>query len=153
MFITDFKHMLRDLPFESDGYDAFMEHIANEEAVVKPTNAFIKRTTDYSLSKIGVPPSSTDPNPRVILAAIAITRFPIETLETPEEPHQFTLHNQSTKLLLAIDRVLRDHNEAEDDTAEDFLPTATASQFLTSLGEYHAAWSEWFAHDTWASEE
>jgi hypothetical protein len=147
MFIANFKQTLQNLPVEDDGYDALMQHMSNEEAVVAPTTAFLRRITDFAIAKVGLPPTPTYPCTRITLAAIAITRFPIETLTSPEEPLPFTLLTYATKLLITIDRVLHEHSASENDTEEDFLPLATAAQFLAALGEYHAAWADWFNHD------
>ena len=147
MFITNFKQALQGLPVEAEGYDALMQHLSNDEAVIEPTTAFLRRTIDYAVAKVGLPSTPTYPCTRTTLIAIAITRFPMETLTTPEEPLPFTLLTYATKMLITIDRVLHEHSPLEDDTAEDFLPMTTAALFLAALGEYHAAWADWFNHD------
>ena len=151
MFIYNFNQMLRQLPTEADGYDAFMHHISNKRAVLDPTAEFLSRMITYALARADAastpPPTTAAPpsaNPKVLLAAFAITRFPIETLARPEEPVPLTLLNKAMNLLLAIGRVISEHNPHVDDASDDLLPKATALRFLSALGEYRAAWTEWF---------
>ena len=151
MFVTNFKQMLKTLPNNNhdseDAHDAFMAHISDNDTVVAPTNEFMTRVTNYSMKKINAPVSSTISttlNPKIVLAAFAMTRFPIETLRTPEKPIQLTLLNKAMNLLQSIQAILREHSPAEDDTADDFLPHATAAHFIGTLGEYRAAWAVWW---------
>ena len=69
-------------------------------------------------------------------------RFPIETLQTPELPLQFSLLNKAENLLETIDRILHEHSADEDDTAPDLIPPDTTTLFLTALVEFHAAWAD-----------
>ena len=144
MFITNFKHALRALPTEKDGHDAFMHHIQNTEPLIHSTEEFLERVTNYSLAKVHAPISKSDHNPRILLCAFAMTRFPIESLRTPEQPLQLTLLNKAMNLLLAIDCVVHEYG-VEDDTQEDFLSHNNAIRFLHALGEYRAMWAEWCA--------
>jgi hypothetical protein len=143
MFIHNFNQMLRQLPTEADGYDAFMHHISDKEAVIDPTSEFLTRMTAYAQAETA-PHQAQNANPRVLLAAFAITRFPIETLARPEEPVQLTLLNTAMNLMLAIGRIMSEHNPHADDTSDDLLPKTTALRFLNALGEYRAAWTEWY---------
>ena len=152
MFIQHFNQLLRQLPTEADGYDAFMRHISDKHAVLDPTAEFLTRMITYALagadaaanSTTTPPPPPPSANPKVLLAAFAITRFPIETLARPEEPVPLTLLNKAMNLLLAIGRVISEHNPHVDDASDDLLPKATALRFLNALGEYRAAWTEWY---------
>jgi hypothetical protein len=145
MFIRNFNQMLRTLPAEADGYDAFMLHISNKETVLDPTSDFLTRMTNYALARADTTPQPTpNANPKVLLAAFAITRFPIETLAKPEEPVQLALLNKAMNLVLAIGRIISEHNPSTDDASDDLLPRTTALRFLHALGEYRAAWTEWY---------
>jgi hypothetical protein len=148
MFITNFKRMLHSLPTENAGHAAFMAHIADKEAVVKPTAEFLLKMTNYALEKIQAPIPVKDPNPRLLMAAFAIMRFPVETLRTPEGPIQFSLLNKTTNLLEIIDRILHEHSPEEDDTMPDLIPADVTALFLTALVEYHAAWTEFSNQET-----
>jgi hypothetical protein len=157
MFITDFKRVLAALPAanHADGLDAFMQHISDNENVVQPTKAFLAHITNRALARLNAAPApAADHNPRILLAAFAMTRFPIETLRTPEEPLQLTLLTKAMNLLLAIDRVLHEHGpdegKEEDDAASSspvLLSAEVSALFLRALGEYRSVWAEW-----WASE-
>jgi hypothetical protein len=147
MFITNFKRMLLALPDSDEGHAVFMAHIANKEAVIKPAAEFFDRITTYALIKTQASVPLRRPNPRMLITALAIQRFPIEMLHTTEEPLQFSLINKTENLLETLDRILHEHNPEEDDTAPDLIPADTTALFLTALIEYHAAWVEWSAHD------
>ena len=151
MFVTNFKQMLKTLPNNNntddaeEAHDIFMAHISDNELVVNPTDEFVTRVAKYSLKMIDAPPPTTSTlNPRIVLAALAMTRFPIETLRTLEQPTQLTLLNKAMNLLQSIDCILREHNPAEDDTADDFMPPTTAANFACALGEYRVAWAIWW---------
>jgi hypothetical protein len=145
MFIRNFNQMLRTLPAEADGYDAFMLHISNKETVLDPTSDFLTRMTNYALARADTTPQPTpNANPKVLLAAFSITRFPIETLAKPEEPVQLALLNKAMNLVLAIGRIISEHNPGADDASDNLMPTATALLYLRALGEYRAAWTEWY---------
>lgn len=155
MFLSNFKRTLQSLPTQEDGYAAFMAHIERpEEGVADAAMAFLTRVTIYSLRRIGcgaplqtpllrAPIVAGDLNPHAMIAAIAVTRFPVETLERPEEPIPFTLLTRAHRLLLAVDRVLHEHSPSEDDAADDLLPDPVAIQFLSALEAYRDAWDEW----------
>ena len=147
MFITEFKRVLRSFPPEEAGHETFMAHISNQMTVIAPTAEFFTRITNYALEKTQSPVPVSRPNPRMLIAAFAMKRYPVELLRTPEQPLQFTLLNKAENLLETVDSILREHDPAEDDTAPDLIPVVTTTLFLTALVEYHAAWSEWSAHD------
>ncbi len=96
------------------------------------------RITNYALNK--TQSRSLHYDPRLLLTAFAITRFPIETLGAPEEPLRFTLLGKAFEFLEQIDKVLLGCSEAEDDTADDFLDEGTAAEYLHALKEFHNTW-------------
>jgi hypothetical protein len=147
MFITNFKRVIRSFPPEEAGHEALVAHISNKDTVIDPIAEFFTRITRYALEKTQAPALATGPNPRMLMAALVMKRFPVEMLQTPEEPLQFTLLNKAENLLETIDSILREHNPTEDDTAPDLIPAVTTTLFLTALVEYHAAWTDWSAYD------
>jgi hypothetical protein len=147
MFITNFKRVIQSFPPEEAGHEAFMAHISNKDTVIDPTAEFFTRITHYALEKTQAPIPVTRPNPRMLIAAFAMKRFPVELLQTPEGPLQFTLLNKAENLLETVDSILREHNPTEDDSAPDLIPVFTTTLFLTALVEYHAAWTDWSAQD------
>jgi hypothetical protein len=75
-----------------------------------------------------------------MLTAFSITRFPIETLDTPEEQYLFTLIDKAWKYLQGVDIILYVHHAAEDVTVDDFVDNETASEYLDALNEFRNAW-------------
>ena len=147
MFITDFKRVLHAFPSEGAGHIALIHYLSNEESVIAPTAEFFTRITNYALEKTQAPMLVRRANPRMLLAAFVMKRFPTETLNTPEQPLQFTLLNKAENFLETIDCILHEHDPAEDDSAPDLIPAITTSLFLTALVEYHAAYVVWARQD------
>ncbi len=144
MFVTEFKRMLQNLPTCEAGYDAFMQCIDQNESFRRPATDFFMRVTNYALNKSQPASESSAPvhyDPRIFLTAFAISRFPIEILVHPEEPLRFTVLNKAIEFLGQVDVVLYVMNPAEDDAADDFLDTETATEYLQALNEFHNAWT------------
>jgi hypothetical protein len=141
MFVTAFKEMLHRLPSHEAGYDAFRGYIDHCD---NPAVEFFARVTNYALNKsqpIDSAPVHYDP--RFLMTAIAISRFPLETLIAPEEPLRFTLLDKAMKFIEAVDNVLKaTSNRSEDDASDDFLDVQTATEYLHALNAFHAAWTE-----------
>ena len=138
MFVSDFKNMLQTLPARELGHSAFIERIQHEDNFYNPATEFFRRVTNYAVNKTQGRFEHYDP--RLLLTAFAISRFPIETLGAPEEPLRFTLLAKAFEFLEQIDKVLLGCSNAEDDTADDFLDAETAAEYLHSLNELHSTW-------------
>lgn len=141
MFVTEFKRMLQHFPDREAGFDAFMQRIEQDRAIRDTTSEFFSRVTNYALNRA----TAVDSAPllydsRLLLTALAISRFPIEILGSPEEPVRFTLLNKAVEFLGAIDVVLYVLNPAEDDASDDFLDSETCAEYLLALNEFHRAW-------------
>ena len=147
MFITNFKRVLASFPSEEAGHLALMQFLSNKETVVDPTAEFFTRITNYALEKTQAPMLVTGANPRMLLAAFAMKRFPVELLHTPEQPLQFTLLTKAENFIETISFILREHDPEEDDTAPDLLPSVATVLFLSALVEYHATYVEWAKQD------
>jgi hypothetical protein len=84
-----------------------------------------------------------DYDPRFLLTAFSVTRFPIETLGNPEEPYRFTLIDKAWKYHQVVDIILYVHHAAEDVSVDDFVDDETASEYLDALNEFCCR--AWFA--------
>ena len=152
MFVTEFKTLLQTLPCQEEGISVLLERIQQTDKF----NEFFIRITNYSLNKSQSSGNLLSPvlyDPHLFQIAFVISRFPVETLDTPEEPLRFTLLNKAIEFLGATDSVLYVCSHAEDDSADDFLDSETAADFLLALNEFHNAWNvlrsegkmnEWF---------
>ena len=142
MFVTHFKNTLKTLPNRDEGCDAFMRCIGhNEGQFSQAADVFFKLVTNYAIRRSSLPNIlPIDYDPRFLLTAFSITRFPIETLGTPEEPYRFTLIDKAWKYLQVVDIILHVHHAAEDVTVDDFVDDETASEYLDALNEFRNAW-------------
>ena len=139
MFVGVFKEFLGSLPGRDARYNALKEHLRGQESFSNPAAEFFIRLTNYAASRAPVP-SATHYDPRLLLTAICMTRFPVDILGQPEEPIRFTLLNSAWKLLRVVDTILCTHSEAEDDSQDDFVSPALCLDYMLALNEFHAAW-------------
>ena len=136
MFVSDFKQVLTTLPMQEDGYDTFMLHIQEGSLFSRVATEFFIRVTNYALSKS--PHSDSAPvqyDSDLLSVLFAVSRFPIEMLDQPEEPLRLTLFIKTIGFLEALDAVLFMHSVCEDDTSDEFLDGDTASRYLHTLNE------------------
>ena len=139
MFVAAFKEMLGSLPPRDAGYNATVQRLSEEDCFSNPAAEFFTRLTNYASSRSPAP-GATHYDPRLLLTALCMTRFPIQTLGIPEEPLRFTLLNSAWKFIRLIDVILYIHNRAEDDAADNFLGGDICTEYMLALNEYHAAW-------------
>lgn len=131
MFVTSFKSMMQTFPVD---HDAFTQ----SDEFSKPATEFFDRVTQYALKQC--PCVDSDYDSRLLLTAVVLTRFPIETLVTPEEPLRFTLLNKAWSFMQAVDLILFTCDPSEDDTSNSFLDADTSLRYLRALNEFHDAW-------------
>lgn len=139
MFVAAFKEMLGSLPPRDAGYDALKRRLHEEDCFSNPAAEFFIRLTNYASSRSPAP-SATHYDPRLLLTALCMTRFPKEILGVPDEPRRFNLLNSAWKYLRFIDVILYIHHPAEDDAADIFLGRDICTEYMDALNEYHAAW-------------
>ena len=144
MFVVNFTEMLEGMRATADR-DTFMAYVT-QDTVLTPTKEFISRMVAYARNLLQSP-DTTVFSPRKFLMAFAISRFPVEMLNNPENPFEFTLLNKSNDLVLAIDHLLHQHNRTKDDTDEGFFTRDIATLFLHRLADFNAAFNEWMAID------
>ena len=91
MFVENFKRLLLSLPRTEEGLHSLMERIHQTDTFAE----FFVRITNYSLNKS--PPSGdvmpVHYDPYLFQTAFVISHFPVETLDSPEDPLRFTLLN------------------------------------------------------------
>ncbi len=133
--------MLKALPTRDEGYETFMRAIDGDSQFSQAADTFFKLVTNYTIRRSYLPNIlPIDYDPRFLLTAFCITRFPIETLGTPEEPYRFTLVDTAWKYLEMVDIILYVHHVAEDVTADDFVDDETAAEYLDTLNKFRGAW-------------
>jgi hypothetical protein len=131
MFVSDFKNLLTTLPEE---HNIFMQHIEEGTLFCRVATEFFLRITNYALNK-SMLHAPSHYNSDLLCIIMAVSRFPIEMLGSPEEPFRFTLLNKTIEFLETVDAVLRVHSPDEDDTCDAFLDEDTVSKYLHALNE------------------
>ena len=139
MVVTEFKRVLQTLPSPSDGHEAFMQRVRCDDDLDSAVTQFFETVTALAVRKTSPPHSiPITYDPRFLLTAFAITRFPLETLGAPEEPYRFSLVDRAWGFLQSVDLVL--FTASKDATADDFIDDDVAAEYMRTLNEFRSAW-------------
>jgi hypothetical protein len=103
----------------------------NKETVIPCATEFIQGMLKYAEEPFEL-------NPRVLLAAYILSRFPISTFRHPERPLDVSVLNSANEVISVINEVIATH-----ESNRDLAPAA--SRFIEVAGNYNTLYQEWKA--------
>ena len=131
MSISRFSHALQGLPALDDAvaYETFMECIFNKETMLSHATEFVEGMRKFAEGSPAI-------NPRVLMVAYALSRFPINSFKNPDQPLELSLLSSANHLIGTINEVVAIH-----DSNGDLAPSAV--RFLEDFDKYNTLYTEW----------